>query len=192
MITDLNDHTIFTDAMELHYINMKAFVKAVNRADGVGKDMALDTMLAKWLMVITEKDIKDKTMIRTICEEQEEISMAVSTLARLSEDKIARQAYRRRQDDINSYNMQINNYKRSIEEEKQRAGKEKQRAEKEKQRAEKEKQRAEKEKQRAEKAESILASQEATNANLEKKITELKAQLEEIQRGKDDGTTLMP
>ena len=32
MIMDCEDFTVFTDAMELHYIDMKAFAKAVNSA----------------------------------------------------------------------------------------------------------------------------------------------------------------
>jgi hypothetical protein len=97
---DIDDHTIFSDAMELHYIDMKAFVKTINETGGIGKGETEETMLAKWLTLITEKDIEDKTIIKNICEEQEEIGMAVSALVRLSEDKITRQAYQRRQDEI--------------------------------------------------------------------------------------------
>ena len=99
---DIDDRTIFSDALELHYIDMKAFVKAVNEAGGIGKGKGetLDSMLAKWLAVITEKSIEDKSIIRNICLEEEEIAMAVSTLVRLSEDKLTRQEYLRRQDDI--------------------------------------------------------------------------------------------
>ena len=99
-IADIDDGTIFTDALELHYIDMKAFVKAVNETGGIGKGETYDSMLAKWLTFITVKDIEDKTIIKNICEEQEEIGMAVSTLVRLSEDKVTRQEYLRRQDDI--------------------------------------------------------------------------------------------
>ena len=97
-ITDIDDGTVFTDALELHYIDMKAFVKTINETGG--KSETQDSMLARWLAIITEKDIKDKAIIKNICEEQEEISMAVSTLVRLSEDKVTRQAYQRRQDEI--------------------------------------------------------------------------------------------
>ena len=47
--------------------------------------------------------------------------MAVSALVRLSEDKITRQAYQKRQDEIMLYNKRINDYKRAVEQEKQRA-----------------------------------------------------------------------
>ena len=97
---DIDDHTFFTDALELHYIDMEAFVKTINETGGIGKGEIEDSMLAKWLAVITEKDIADKSIIKNICEGQEEIGMAVSTLVRLSEDKITRQAYQRRQDEL--------------------------------------------------------------------------------------------
>jgi len=42
--------------------------------------------------------------------------MAVSTLVKLSEDKIMRQAYQRRQDDIMLYNKRISDYEQRLEE----------------------------------------------------------------------------
>ena len=68
-------------------------------------------MLAKWLAVITEKDIENKAIIKNICEEQEEIGMAVSELVRLSEDKVTRQAYQKRQDEIMLYNRKMAEWK---------------------------------------------------------------------------------
>ena len=118
-ITDIDDHTVFSDALELHYIDMKAFVKAINEKGSIDEDKTEESMLdnfSNWLAFITEKDIEDKTIIKTICEEQEEIGMAVSALVRLSEDKITRQAYQRRQDEIMSYNKRINDYKHIAEE----------------------------------------------------------------------------
>ncbi|MCL2088979.1 MAG: Rpn family recombination-promoting nuclease/putative transposase [Oscillospiraceae bacterium] len=106
-IMDIDDITVFTDALELHYIDMKAFVKAVNQTGGIGKGETQETMLAQWLTVITEKDINDKAIIKNICEEQEEIGMVVSELVRMSEDKVMRQAYQRRQDEIILYNNLI-------------------------------------------------------------------------------------
>jgi predicted transposase/invertase (TIGR01784 family) len=108
-IMDIDDHTIFSDACELHYINMKAFVKAVNQTGGIGKGETQEAMLAYWLAVITEKDIADKEIIKHICEEQEEIGMAVSELVRLSEDKVTRQ------DEIMLYNKRIRDYKQRAE-----------------------------------------------------------------------------
>ena len=99
MIMDCEEHIIFTDAMELHYINMKAFAKAVNEADSININDTEESMFAKWLSVITQKEINNKTLIEKACDE-EEILMAVSALAKQSEDKIIRQAYQRRKDDI--------------------------------------------------------------------------------------------
>jgi hypothetical protein len=63
-------------------------------------------MFAKWLSLITQKEIADKSLIERACETEEDIKMAVSTLARQSEDKYARQAYQRRKDDIYFYNKE--------------------------------------------------------------------------------------
>ena len=41
--------------------------------------------------------------------------MAVSALVRLSEDKVTRQAYQKRQDEIVLYNKRINDYKHRAE-----------------------------------------------------------------------------
>jgi len=109
-IMDIDDHTIFSNALELHYIDMKAFVKAVNETGGIGKGETEETMLANWLAIITEKDIKDKSIIENICKKQEEISMAVSALVKLSEDKLTRQEYLRRQDDIMLHNKRTRDY----------------------------------------------------------------------------------
>jgi predicted transposase/invertase (TIGR01784 family) len=114
-IMDMDDYTVFSDALELHYIDMKAFVKAVNQTGGIGKGETQETMLAYWLAVITEKDIEDKEIIKYICEEKEEIGMAVSELVRLSEDKVTRQAYQKRQDEIMLYNKRIRDYKQIAE-----------------------------------------------------------------------------
>ena len=103
---------------------MKAFVKIINETGGIGKGETGETMLANWLAVITEKDIEDKAIIKNICENQEEIGMAVSTLARLSEDKLTRQEYLKRQDEIMLYNNRISNLTR-IAEEARRESKEK-------------------------------------------------------------------
>jgi len=114
-IKDIDDNTVFSDALELHYIDMETFVKTINEAGGIGKGETEETMLANWLAFITEKDIKDKTIIKNICEEQEEIGMAVSDLVKLSEDMIIRHAYARRQDDVMLYNKRISDYEHRIE-----------------------------------------------------------------------------
>ena len=128
-IMDIDDHSIFTNALELHYIDMKAFVKTINEKGGIGKGETEEAMLANWLAVITEKDIEDKSIIKNICEEQEEIGMAVSTLVRLSEDKLTRQAYQKRQDEVMLYNKRINDYRHRAEQSDRRAEQSDRRAE---------------------------------------------------------------
>jgi len=84
-------------------------------AIGIGKGETEEMMLANWLAIITEKDIEDKSIVENICKEQEEIGMAVSALVRLSEDKVIRQTYQKRQDEITLYNKRISDYRRRAE-----------------------------------------------------------------------------
>ena len=65
-IMDIDDNIIFSDALELHYIDMKAFVKTINETGSIGKGETQNSMFAKWLAVITEKDI----VARIIVEQQ--------------------------------------------------------------------------------------------------------------------------
>jgi len=116
-IMDCEDFTVFTDAMELHYIDMKAFTKAVNEANSITINDTEEAMFAKWLSVITQKEITNKAIIEDACKE-EEILMAVSTLARQGEDKYTREAYARRQDEIYFHNKAMyerDEYKRRAE-----------------------------------------------------------------------------
>ena len=105
-IMDCEDLVVFTEAMELHFIDMKAFAKAVNETGSLTAGDAREAMFAKWLSVITQKEIADKAVIESAYKDEEEIRMAISTLARQGEDKIARQAYQRRQDEIYFYNKE--------------------------------------------------------------------------------------
>ena len=114
MIMDCEDFTVFTNAMELHYIDMKAFAKAVNEADSISINDTEETMFAKWLSLITEKEINNKEIIENACSE-EDILMAVNALQRQSEDKLIRQAYLRRQDEIYFYNKERQEDKRRLE-----------------------------------------------------------------------------
>ncbi|MCL1998776.1 MAG: Rpn family recombination-promoting nuclease/putative transposase [Turicibacter sp.] len=151
-ITDIASGEIFTDVLELHYINMKAFIKAINAGTA---DMADKPMLEKWLAVITEKDIVDKGVIKAICEQEEDINMAVAELELKSMDKYERQAYQRRQEDILLYFMNIDNRDKKI--------------------AEQERVIAEERKARAEQAKA-LAKEQAANAEKDRIIAELLAQ----------------
>ena len=162
-IMDVDDHTVFSDALELHYIDMKAFVGAVNETGDIGRCQSMATMLAKWLAVITAKDIKDKTIIRDICEEQEEIRMVVSKLVELHEDSVIRQTYQRRQDEIMLQNRRISDYIHIAEQERHRA--------------QQERNRAEQESRRAEQAENALLKKDAAIADKDALIAELRSQL---------------
>ena len=115
-IMDCEDFIIFTDAMELHYIDMKAFVKEVNETGNINVGDAEEIMFAKWLSIITQKEINNKKIIENICKDGKEIQMAISELARHGEDKITRQAYQRRQDEIYFYNKEKFEYNRKLEE----------------------------------------------------------------------------
>ena len=64
-------------------------------------------MFAYWLSIITEKEIVNKDIIENARKEKEVIQMAVSAIARQSEDKIIRQAYQRRKDEIFFYNAEL-------------------------------------------------------------------------------------
>jgi len=136
----------FHGSMKICYthINMKAFAEAVNEANSINIDDTEETMFAKWLSVITQKEINNKTIIENACSE-DEIFMAVSALARQSEDKIIRQAYQRRKDDIYFYNK---NMAKKAEAE--------QRAEQAERMIEQERNRAEQERSRAEHAEAEI------------------------------------
>ena len=105
-IMDCEDNTVFTNAMELHYIDMKAFAEAVNEANSINIGNTEEVMFVKWLSVITQKEINNKNIIENACSE-EEIFMAVSALARQSEDKVIRQAYQRRKDEIYFNDMNV-------------------------------------------------------------------------------------
>ena len=167
MIMDCEDLTVFTNAMELHYINMKAFAKAVNKANSISIEDTKETMFAKWLSIITEKEISNKDIIENACSE-EEILMAVTALQRQSEDKLIRQAYLRRQDEIYFYNKEREEDRRRTEQAELMTKQAEQRIEQERNRAEQERNRAEQERNRAEQAETEIE-------NLRQQIAALQA-----------------
>ena len=115
MIMDVEDGTVFTDAMELHYIDMKAFAKAVNENHGFNAKDTEEALFSKWLSVITQKEIHNKEIVENAVQGEEEIYMAVTTLVRQSEDKIVRQAYQRRKDEIYFYHKEQADHQRTVE-----------------------------------------------------------------------------
>ena len=86
---------------------MKAFAKAVNEADSININDAAEIKFAKWLSVITQKEINNKAIIEDAYKDEEEISMAVHELVKYGEDKYTRQKYARRKDDIQHYNVTL-------------------------------------------------------------------------------------
>ncbi|MCL1997242.1 MAG: Rpn family recombination-promoting nuclease/putative transposase [Turicibacter sp.] len=176
-IADIASGDVFTDVLELHYINMKAFIKAINGMDKA--DMADKPMLEKWLAVITEKDVADKAVIKAICEQEEDINMAVAELELKSMDKYERQAYQRRQDDILLYFMNINNRDKKIaEQERALADKNKVLANKDKALADKDKILADKDKALADK-DKILAEERKAREEQDKALAKERKAREE-------------
>ena len=100
-VMERDSHELLLDSMELHYINMQAFLK---QCEEMAKTGASHTMFTRWLTLITQKAISDKETVKKICTE-EEIREAMKTLTRLSQDKVKRQAYQRRQDELYYYNL---------------------------------------------------------------------------------------
>ena len=72
-------------------------------------------LILSWLSVITEKEIVNKDIIDNARKEKEVIQMAVSAIARQSEDKIMRQAYQRRKDEIYFNNLERAEDRRKLE-----------------------------------------------------------------------------
>jgi predicted transposase/invertase (TIGR01784 family) len=119
-IYERDDHDLLSDAMEMHYINMKAFIDEINEKSDIVTEETLENMFTKWLAVITQKEIKNKAIIEEICKEEEEIRMAVTALNKYNEDKYARQAYQRRMDELVTYNWLVKQAEQA-ETERQRA-----------------------------------------------------------------------
>ena len=108
-------NAVFTNAMELHYINMKAFAKAVNETNSIAILGEEETMFAKWLAVITQEEIKNKDLIKKACEE-EELNMAVQTMKRHLDDMVTRYSYEKRQEEVAYFNARMNDLKVAVEE----------------------------------------------------------------------------
>jgi len=87
-------------------------------------DFAFKLLFAKWMSVITQQEITNKTIIENAYRDDEEIFMAVSALVKYGEDKHTRQMYARRRDDIQNYNvkmMRAEQDRLTAEQERQRA-----------------------------------------------------------------------
>ena len=100
MLMERDSHEVLLPEMELHFIDMKAFIKYCEENEGNEADF---DMFTKWLMLITQKEIMNKDAIKRICAE-EEFKDAMEELNRLSKDKYEKLAYQRRLDELYTYN----------------------------------------------------------------------------------------
>jgi len=119
-VRERDGHELLLPDMELHYINMRAFVKECHSRE------TPQDMFTRWLTLITQSEQSDKEILKEICKEDEVIAMTVGLLARLSEDQATRLAYSRRKDAMTHYyavvkrseenERRIEEYSRLIEE----------------------------------------------------------------------------
>ena len=119
----------------------------------------MDVKFARWLSVITEKEINNKSIIENACSEEDEIQMAMTALQKQSEDKLIRQAYQRRRDEIYFYNKERADDMRLLEQEQKKT-------EQAERRAEQERQKTEQAERRAEQAEKEIARLTKENEEL--------------------------
>ena len=151
-LTERDDHWLLTENIEMHFINMKAFLKSL----GVPKNLSMSAF-DKWLALITHHEIKNKMILDKIREE-EEFDMAAAALLQMSQDTVARLTYARRQDELHTWNIlerEVRENKLRAEESERRAEESKRQAEESKQIAEESKLMAEESKLRAEESERI-------------------------------------
>ena len=169
-IMERDSGKILVPDMELHYINMQAFVKEFNTNIIPQDEPELD-MFTLWLALITQEKITDKKALSNIYQKEREIMMAVKELSRMSQDKQKWLAYQRRLDEINSHALM----KKYLDESVRRADMFEQRANVFEQRAIKSDQRADMFEQRAIKSDSNVEA-------LIKFISDMGISEEEIKR----------
>jgi len=93
-------HVLLLHEMELHYINMGAFVRQCKEQK---KTEHICDRFSNWMTLIAHKEINDKNFLRRICK-VEEIGEAMKALSNQGMSKVTRQAYQRRLDELHSYN----------------------------------------------------------------------------------------
>ena len=96
-VRERDGHELLLPDMELHFINMRAFVK-----ERQSRETPQD-MFTRWLTLITQSEQNDKEVLKEICKADEVIAMTIGVLARLSEDQATRLAYARRKDAMTHY-----------------------------------------------------------------------------------------
>jgi predicted transposase/invertase (TIGR01784 family) len=169
-VRERDGHELLLHDMELHYINMRAFVK-----EYPGRDVPLD-MFTKWLALITQSVQSDKGFLKEICKEDEVIAMALEVLASLSVDEATRLAYSRRQDDLTHYYAAM----QQIEDNLRRAEEAERRAENERRRAEESDRRAENERRLLTNAVKAMHAQNWTVADIAEALGQPKEEIEKF------------
>ncbi|MCL2016930.1 MAG: Rpn family recombination-promoting nuclease/putative transposase [Defluviitaleaceae bacterium] len=118
-ITDIETGEILTNAMELHYIDMQAFLAQLIKLGGLEKMQKKTTLpknnntetlnndLIDWLSLMLQKDIEDKNIIKAVYERNKDVKSAIDTLVWQSEDEYARASYIRRQNDLINYETKL-------------------------------------------------------------------------------------
>ncbi|MCL2016929.1 MAG: Rpn family recombination-promoting nuclease/putative transposase [Defluviitaleaceae bacterium] len=182
MITDIETGEPFTSAMEMHYIDTKAFLRAIKKKTG-GKKMKADKILlddnkalldnvhpdlTKWLSLITQSNMPNKNLIKNLYETDEQLKFAVDTLALYYEDTEYRNAYDDRLREMNSIKE---TEEQLVQKDKQLVQKDKQLVQKDKQLVQKDKQLAQ-EQQKREQAEQLAAEKDRQIALLLQKVAE--------------------
>ena len=97
-LMEKDSHNVLTRNAEFHFINMKAFLMDLAKADSANMDS-----FTKWLALITQHDIEDKDIINKIREE-DEFMEATAELERMSMDAHVRLSYERRMMQLDSWN----------------------------------------------------------------------------------------
>jgi predicted transposase/invertase (TIGR01784 family) len=100
-VMERDSHEILTTDMEMHHINMNKFIVQIEKTMDEMEEIC--ESLKKWLVFITQKKIDDKDAVRRVCSGKE-MEDAMEALTKLSENKIERQRYQRRLDELHSYN----------------------------------------------------------------------------------------
>ena len=112
-VMERDSHETLLDDMEMHFIDMQAFVRHLRKS---AKKKADIDAFTKWLIFINQSEITEKKL-RDILYTDKEMSDAMKTLTQLSRDKVKRQAYQRRLDELHTYNRamkQLEEYKAQI------------------------------------------------------------------------------
>jgi len=104
-IQERDNHQVLLQNMELHFIDMCAFVRQFEEA--TQKGILGENMFTNWLALITHAKIPNKEALAQICKEVEEIKMAAEVLTRYSEETMRRLEYESRMEDQQLYNNKI-------------------------------------------------------------------------------------